>query len=176
MLGAGISGLGAGKILKEADMNFVILEGSDRVGGRINTVEMLNLTENRDDVFVDAGAQWLHGKNNELFKFAEKLNLIRTELSEEGQGDFMREDGVKLDDFFVKKVDFKIGQILEECEKFAEKKCEKSFQFPSSIEEFVEQKFRKFLEDLETENQKEQAIQLLDWHQRFVRGVLIKSI
>jgi spermine oxidase len=160
VLGAGISGLGAGKVLKKANLNFVILEGQDRVGGRINTVEM-------DEVRVDAGAQWLHGRNNELFKFAEKFNLIRPELSEEAEGDYVSEDGEKLDEFFVKKVDFKIGQILEECEEFVKHKNEEKFKFPKSIEQFVNSNFKTFVDDLESAKEKQQALQLLDWHRKF---------
>lgn len=168
VIGAGIAGLGAAKVLKEANVNFIVLEGSDRVGGRINTVEMKNLTENDIKVRVDSGAQWLHGKNNELFKFAEKNLLIRPELSEEAQGDFIRDDGTKLDEYFVKKVDFKFGQILEECENFASKKGDENFKFPESLKEFVEEKFQIFVDGLKNEEEKLQAMQLLDWHRKFV--------
>lgn len=169
VLGAGIAGLGAGRVLKEANMNFVILEGSNRIGGRINTVPMTNLINNdSEEVLVDTGAQWLHGKNNELYEFADKFNLLRPELSIEGEGDFMRDDGKTFDDFFVKKVDFFVGQILEECEEFVERKDNESFRYPSSIEEFVEKRFKKFVDDLETDSEKSQALQLLDWHRKFV--------
>ena len=172
VLGAGISGLGAGKELKAANMNFMILEGSDRVGGRINTIEMKNLKEdcNCRKVHVDAGAQWIHGRNNELFKFAENFELIHPELSGEAEGDFICEDGSKIDNCFVKKVDFKIGQILEECETFVKQKDQQSFKFPTSIEEFVNEKFEEFLESLETKEERRLAIRLLDWHRKFVRA------
>lgn len=168
VIGAGIAGLGEAKVLKEANLNFVVLEGSDRVGGRINTVAMENLTKDSKNVSVDSGAQWLHGRNNELFKFAEKHGLIRPELSEEAQGDYIRDDGTKLDEYFVKKVDFKFGQILEECEEFASKKSDKSFKFPASLKEFVEENFQDFVKSLENEEEKLQAMQLLDWHRKFV--------
>jgi spermine oxidase len=102
-----------------ANSNFLILEASDRHCGRIITVEMKSSSKDGKKVFVDSGAQWLHGRNNELFKLADKHNLVRSELSEEAEGDFVREDGKIIDPYFVKKVDFKIGQILEECEAFA---------------------------------------------------------
>lgn len=160
ILGAGISGLGAGEVFKKANLNFLILEGQNRGGGRINTVDI-------GEVRVDAGAQWLHGRNNDLYKFAEKFNLIRSELSEEAEGDYVREDGEKFDEFFVKKVDFKIGQILEECEELVEHKHEENFEFPLSIEEFVRSRFKIFTDDLTSVEEKRQAHQLLDWHRRF---------
>lgn len=168
VLGSGISGLGAGKVLKSSNLSFTILEGSSRVGGRIHTINMNNL-KNDDKIGprVEAGAQWLHGKNNDLYEYAAKFNLIRPELSEEAEGDYIREDGFKFDDFFVKKIDFKIGQILEECEELVNHKNDKNFQFPRSIADYVEKKFRDYVDTFETTDEKIQAMQLLDWHRKF---------
>lgn len=149
----------------------MILEGSDRVGGRINTVKTKTLkgSMNNVPVMVDGGAQWLHGRSNELFKVAEGSNLIHSELSQEAEGDFIREDGLKLDEYLVKKVDFKFGQILEECEKFVQLKTDKkNLTFPSSIEEFVNEKFKEFVDSLTLSEEKQHARQLLDWHRKFV--------
>jgi spermine oxidase len=161
ILGAGIAGLGAGEVFRRANLNFLILEGQSRVGGRINTVNLGN------QVNVDAGAQWLHGSDNELFKFAKKFELVRPELSEEAEGDYIREDGTRFDDFLVKKIDFQIGQILEECEDFVNHRNEENFQFPSSMEEFLHEKFKVFIESLENNEDRKKAMQLLDWHRRF---------
>lgn len=166
ILGAGISGLGAGETLKKSGMNFVILEADDRVGGRINTAEMIQRNaKNESSIMVDAGAQWLHGRNNELFKVADAFNLILPEVSQEAEGDYIREDGFLFDEYLVKKVDFVFGQILEECEQL---KGQKNLKFPSSIEEFVNEKFMKFVDSLQTGDEKKQAVQLLDWHRKFV--------
>lgn len=160
VLGAGMAGLGAGQVLKRENLNFVILEAQGRVGGRVHTVDV-------GDLRVDAGAQWLHGRENELFKFAERFKLIRPELSEEAEGDYITEDGEKIDEFFVKKVDFKFGQILEECEEFVNHKNDENFKFPDSIESYVNLKFKSFVDDLETDEEKRKAKQLLDWHRKF---------
>ncbi|CRL05312.1 CLUMA_CG018144, isoform A [Clunio marinus] len=166
VLGGGLAGLGAGKVLKEANVKFMILEGQDRVGGRINTVTC-SKSKNGEEIRVDSGAQWLHGKNNELFKFAEKCNLIHDVLSEEAEGDYIREDGMKFDEYFVKKIDFKIGQILEECEALVELKNVEGVKFPASLEEYLTEKFTDFVENMESNEEKELAYQLLDWHKRF---------
>lgn len=161
ILGAGIAGLGAGEVFKRANLNFVIVEGQSRVGGRLNTIDL------KDNVSVDTGAQWLHGKDNELFRYAKKFDLIRPELSEEAEGDYIREDGEKFDEFFVKKIDFKLGQILEECEDFVNHKGKVDFRFPKSLEEYVNAKLKPFIDSLEDESEKKRAMQLLDWHRRF---------
>lgn len=168
ILGAGIAGLGAGTVLEKAKLNYLILEGSDRVGGRINTVWLGNSQGNSEKVYCDAGAQWLHGRENDLFRFAESFGLIRPELSEEAEGDYIQENGNKIDEFFVRKVDFKFGQILEECEELVGRKADENFKFPSSIEDFAKEKIKSFVDALETNEEKQQARQLLDWHRRFV--------
>lgn len=161
ILGAGIAGLGAGEVFKRANLNFVVLEGQDRVGGRINTVNL------NDKISVEAGAQWLHGKDNELYRYAKMFDLIRPELSEEAEGDYIREDGEKFDEFFVRKIDFKMGQIFEECEDFVNHKNEGNFCFPTSLEKFVNERLKPFLDSLEDDEEKSRVKQLLDWHRRF---------
>lgn len=166
VLGAGISGLGAGRTLKCANLNFLILEGSNLIGGRLKTVRMNNLKNDSKIVKVEAGAQWIHGRQNDFYRFAEQNNLIRSELSEEAEGDYIREDGVKFDEFFVKKIDFKIGQLLKECEEFVNFKDDENIKFPKSIADFVEKKFKEYVMTFESEEQV-QAMQLLDWHRKF---------
>lgn len=54
IVGAGISGLAAATKLKKAGLKVLILEGRDRIGGRIHTTPM-------GDGVVDLGASWIHG-------------------------------------------------------------------------------------------------------------------
>ncbi len=39
IIGAGIAGLAASVKLNESGINFLLLEGSNRIGGRINTIQ-----------------------------------------------------------------------------------------------------------------------------------------
>lgn len=116
------------------------------------------------DVFVDAGAQWLHGKQNELYEVAERNDLLRNELSEEGLGEYLRDDGCKVDDFLVKKVDFLVGQILEEAETYAQ--TDHGY-VPASIGDFLRQQFDMKVSTNFKSDEREIAKQLLDWHIRF---------
>lgn len=54
VIGAGISGLAAAKKLKENGFNVIILEASDKVGGRLRTDRSLGIA-------FDEGASWIHG-------------------------------------------------------------------------------------------------------------------
>ncbi len=58
IIGAGAAGLYAGKLLKDAGIDFQIFEASNRYGGRLGEI--------RDfaDFPLDLGAQWMHGKRS----------------------------------------------------------------------------------------------------------------
>lgn len=167
-----MAGLGAGETFRTSGVDFCILEGSNRAGGRVDNAAMKTSAQHHqsanDQIFVDSGAQWLHGRDNDVYKLAHKFNLIHDQMSEEAQGDYIRDDGVHIDEYFVKKIDFKFGEILEECEKFAQGRSEEGCQPPSSLKEFVEEKFAEFVQSLNTNEEKEQAMQLLDWNVKFV--------
>ncbi len=64
VIGAGAAGLYAGKTLKENNVDFTILEASDRIGGR--------LKKNTDftDFPLDLGAEWIHGNNALTYNWA----------------------------------------------------------------------------------------------------------
>ena len=73
VIGAGISGLVAGKKLKENGFEVVILESQDRVGGRLRTNRSLGLD-------FDEGASWIHGvSGNPISSLAELAGMTTYE-------------------------------------------------------------------------------------------------
>jgi monoamine oxidase len=54
VVGAGVSGLTAARLLSAAGRRVVVLEARDRVGGRVST-------DRRDGLITDMGASWIHG-------------------------------------------------------------------------------------------------------------------
>ncbi|GKV00270.1 hypothetical protein SLEP1_g12988 [Rubroshorea leprosula] len=58
VIGGGISGLAAARILHDASFKVILLESRDRIGGRIHTDYSFGCP-------VDMGASWLHGVCNE---------------------------------------------------------------------------------------------------------------
>ena len=70
IIGAGISGLTAAKVLTSHGLNVILLEARDRVGGRIYSLKL------EDGSFIEMGAQFVHGvKNNPLYMISEHFNL-----------------------------------------------------------------------------------------------------
>lgn len=69
ILGAGMAGLRAASVLRDANEKYLILEARDRVGGRVWT--------NRDlaDIPVEFGAEFLHGEKIPLWKYVRELGL-----------------------------------------------------------------------------------------------------
>ena len=69
IIGAGISGLSAAKIMKENNIPFLVLEGRNRIGGRLYTVYPWG-------VGLDLGATWIHCINqNPIAEMVSRLKL-----------------------------------------------------------------------------------------------------
>jgi monoamine oxidase len=84
VIGAGMAGLTAGRILAEAGRRVTLLEAASRVGGRIRTIREGN-------EIIELGAEFVHGKSPELWSLLEEASLETYELDgshlafEEGQ-------------------------------------------------------------------------------------------
>jgi polyamine oxidase len=70
VLGAGMSGITAAKTLDEGGVeDFTILEGYERIGGRMRKAEFAG-------TIIELGANWVQGlKNNPIWDFAQKYDL-----------------------------------------------------------------------------------------------------
>lgn len=68
IIGAGISGLAAGLVLKENNQDFILLEARDRVGGRMYTVEA-------GPTYLDLGAQWIGPTQEAMYGLVKQAGL-----------------------------------------------------------------------------------------------------
>src|SRR5947209_17272598 len=78
IIGAGVAGLAAAQHLARAGMKVTILEARDRLGGRIYTLHHRKLP-----IPVELGAEFIHGKPNEIWNIVNAENLVAGAL----QGD-----------------------------------------------------------------------------------------
>ncbi len=75
VIGAGVAGLAAARILAEAGRRVALLEARDRIGGRIHTVQAV-----QGDLPVELGAEFVHGLPAELVDLVDEAGLTRFEL------------------------------------------------------------------------------------------------
>lgn len=69
VIGAGISGIAGAKLCLEAGFEVIVLEGRNRLGGRIHTIRDWGYA-------MDLGASWIHGRdNNPITKIAKEAKL-----------------------------------------------------------------------------------------------------
>lgn len=71
IVGAGAAGLAAAYQLKKAQIPYILLEGSKRVGGRIFTKENFN----QDSQFIEVGAELVDTNHTTLISLATELGL-----------------------------------------------------------------------------------------------------
>ncbi|MCJ1287411.1 hypothetical protein MMC26_006760 [Xylographa opegraphella] len=90
VVGAGFSGLRCAEVLSEKGIKVTILEGRDRIGGRVHQ-------DNHLGHLVDMGANWIHGTDrNPILDLAKETNTVASSIGERSGiydelGDFMNE-------------------------------------------------------------------------------------
>ena len=73
VLGAGMAGLGAARLLQDAGLRVTVIEARDRIGGRKHTSHLW------PDLPVDTGASWIHGTtDNPVAELAWQLGVKMT--------------------------------------------------------------------------------------------------
>ena len=77
VVGAGVAGLTAARSLRAAGLQVVVLEATDRVGGRLHSDRSLGVP-------FDIGASWIHGTDgNPVTALAEDAGALTVELDGE---------------------------------------------------------------------------------------------
>lgn len=76
VIGAGLAGLGAARVLHQQGHDVTVVEARDRIGGRIWT------SNKWPDMHVDLGATWIHGVDgNPITALADKIGAKRLSTS-----------------------------------------------------------------------------------------------
>ncbi|XP_060944266.1 amine oxidase [flavin-containing] [Limanda limanda] len=77
VVGGGISGLSAAKLLKSQGLNPVVLEARNRVGGRTFTVQ------NKETKWVDLGGAYIGPTQNRILRLAKEYNVQTYKVNEQ---------------------------------------------------------------------------------------------
>ncbi|ULT92642.1 hypothetical protein L3Y34_010027 [Caenorhabditis briggsae] len=146
IIGAGFAGLRAARHFEQLGLDYLILEGSDRVGGRVYPFEYQN-------GYLHHGAEYVNGLDNEIYGIVEKFDLLdkvqsRTKdlwmLDEEGivvvDGEKVEEEKLKIFRGFVTS----LNELLY-------LKSQEPNQ-DSSVEEQIEENLQKFLSTIPPED------------------------
>jgi monoamine oxidase len=83
VIGAGMAGLGAARILAERGLAVTLLEAQQRVGGRILTVHSPRQDLLTEDLPIELGAEFVHGRPPELLELIDEAGLTLFERSGE---------------------------------------------------------------------------------------------
>nr|CAD7404259.1 unnamed protein product [Timema poppensis] len=163
IIGAGVAGLAAARTLLHSGIhNCVLLEAQCCPGGRI-----LSIPLDDEGSWIEMGAQWVHGEGNAVWELAHQRELLSDIISAEGEGLYLREDGVAIPLGVVQEVSGEVARILEECENFAlELGAQKDH--PCSIGQHLNTRFRDYLDHCDYDEEgRQQRLELLDWHNRW---------
>ncbi|XP_031773842.1 spermine oxidase isoform X1 [Apis florea] len=159
IIGAGAAGISAAARLIEKGLeNIIILEGKDRIGGRIHTVEF-------SDNVVELGAQWVHGEHgNIVFDLASPHKLLD---SSKCFNDFDRHIFVTASgEILSKKESVEAFKIYYD---ISENISDSIHNAESYGEYFINQFYKTFNENPFTS--RDRAEQLLDWMHKFDNSI-----
>lgn len=94
IIGAGPSGIAAlSKLLENGYKNVVLLEASNRIGGRINTVPFASNV-------IDLGAQWIHGQvGNIVYEMVKNQSLTDVTPESYFEGWLISSEGSEENDY-----------------------------------------------------------------------------
>ncbi|XP_075223795.1 peroxisomal N(1)-acetyl-spermine/spermidine oxidase-like isoform X2 [Lycorma delicatula] len=165
IVGAGVAGLGACKTLIDAGVtNVLLLEGQNRAGGRVQSVQFSGLNDSLVVRWLELGAHWLHGQYSDLHNIAQSHDLLSDIRSAEGLGQYLQENGVEIETSIVAEVSNKVADILENCEQFWSSNADP----PRSVGVYLKERFLRYLDECSDSPQiRKVKLDLFDWHIRF---------
>lgn len=149
----------ATKLLENGYQNLLILEGENRIGGRVNTIPFASNV-------VDLGAQWCHGeKDNVVFQLANPHKLFDSATTKYDNFLCIKSNGDK--------VDTEIGDRLTELA-MSTVECYKDEleKYQGSLGSFIVEKYEELLQTPDySDIDKNTAYQYLDFFHKYENSI-----
>ena len=115
VIGAGMAGLGAARQLQDAGHTVMVIEGRDRIGGRVWTSRVW------EDAPVDMGASWIHGvSGNPIAALAEEAG-IETVKTDFDSWNFYDTDGQAVPEVSIETIESTASQLIASADAFSER-------------------------------------------------------
>ncbi|CAF0888888.1 unnamed protein product [Brachionus calyciflorus] len=111
VIGAGIAGLAAANYFVQNGYNdFVVLEASNYIGGRIKTMPF-------QKSFIEIGAQWMHGtENNPVYDIAASIDAVDDSTDKADTIYYSTQDGQRLDEEIVEAIQEELENKMDKFE------------------------------------------------------------
>lgn len=111
IIGAGAAGISTANRLIEYGLNNIsIFEAENRIGGRIHSIKL-------DNTFIDLGAQWCHGENdNIVYTLAKDFNVLGSSFCKYKNLNYYDSSGKMIDSELSKKFENILWEIQESYE------------------------------------------------------------
>nr|XP_029721960.1 spermine oxidase-like [Aedes albopictus] len=158
IVGAGASGLAAAARLYEHGLtNLLILEATDRIGGRVHTVPF-------GENVIDLGAQWCHGeKNNAVYELAGPLGLLESSVVASGNV-LIKNSGEIVPQEVTDRLMAVANEVME---------ADEMASYNGTLGDFFTSKFMKLMEDEKMKDiDRELVQQFLRFYQSYCKGYI----
>lgn len=129
VVGAGMAGVSAARELQSRGFHVTVLEGRDRIGGRIWSNRSLGAT-------IDLGASWIHGtEGNPLTDLAKKIG-VKTKITDFDDVEIYDANGKEISDDDAEAFEEFFEDVIENVEDYAES-AEKDISYGAVIQKVI---------------------------------------
>lgn len=175
IIGAGVAGLAAAqRLIKNGHDQVIILEASDKIGGRVCSVranyQSMNSAEEEQSHTLELGAQWIHGKvGNLVYELASKEGLVQEiETSNEDLSGFSALTFAFDDDDIVDAIDKAAMKKLVEA---IHSRVQSFKSYPAASQaDFINENFEDLIKDRD-DDFKTKARIFKDFYHRRIRNI-----
>lgn len=131
----------------------------NEIGGRIHSIPW-----NRN--WIESGAQFLHGDQSQLAQLCRLNDLLSDDQCKDGQGIFVRDNGIKVDELLVEEIDDLVRTTLEDYEDYENMNVETGCE---NIGKVLRTSFKKHSQR-KTDSSMAKVVkkEIFDWNVRFL--------